>query len=84
MKESKKKVLRSVMNILMILILMILILVIGLTLTPILKVTNIVEMSWIVAFIPLMIFIAFQLIWLIDISVAGYMNQEQKIDNLNN
>lgn len=60
MKESKKKVLRSVMNILMILIL-----VIGLTLTPILKVTNIVEMSWIVAFIPLMIFIAFQLIWLI-------------------
>lgn len=60
MKESSKKELRKMMKIFMVLLL-----ILGLSIMPILKLLNVVEATWVVAFIPLFMFIGFQLIWLL-------------------
>lgn len=64
MRESKKKILRQIVNLIMGSFICI-----GIMILPILKLVGVTSMSWIDTLIPLFFFIGFNLVWL-----AGYFS----------
>jgi len=60
MRESKKKILRQIVNLLIGSLVLI-----GICILPMLKLIGVTTMSWIDVLIPLFFFIGFNLVWLV-------------------